>query len=155
VGHIDLINQRQQIQLTLESGASGQVRFTYTITDGRGGSASATVIVTIKTPNQNSPPVQVRQTKTVVQAGARVTTQVLSDWVDPEGDPFYLTSASISAPDAVTYKPDGTVVYSDSGSGGDLKIISLVVSDGQAAGAGTLSISVKQAGNVPIIADPF
>lgn len=155
VGHLDLINEQQQVQLTLADNASGTVSFTYTITDGRGGSASATVTVTVRTPAQNSPPVQVRSTKAVVAVGARVTSQVLGDWVDPDGDAFYLTSASVAEPDSVSWKPGGDVVYSDAGTGADLKLVSLVVSDGTAESSGSLSVAVKPAGEVEIIADPF
>ncbi len=155
VGRIDLINQRQQIQLTLAPGAAGQLRFSYTITDGKGATASANVVVTIKTANENLPPVQVRNTRMTVQAGSRTTQQILSDWVDPEGDPMYLTSASVPPPDTVSYKPQGTIVFSDSGGGGDLKLVTLVVSDGKAAGSGSVSVTVKPAGQVPIVTDPF
>ncbi|CAN5365934.1 Ig-like domain-containing protein [soil metagenome] len=155
VGHLDLINEQQQVQLTLAATATGTVNFTYTITDGRGGSATATVTVTVRTAAENSPPVQVRSTKAVVQSGGRVTTQVLGDWVDPDGDAFYLTSAAVAAPDTVSYKPEGAVVYSDSGAGGDLKTVSLAVSDGTAESAGSLTVTVKPAGEVPIVADPF
>lgn len=155
VGRIDLITERQQIQLTLPPGASGQLRFDYTVTDGRGGSDTATVVVTIRASSENSAPQQVRSTKAVVETGGRVTTQVLSDWVDPDGDAFYLTSAGASAPDAVTYKPAGDVIFSDSGTGSDLKIVTVVVSDGNAQASGSLSVTVKAVGEVPIVADPF
>ncbi|MDF1480024.1 Ig-like domain-containing protein [Leifsonia sp. H3M29-4] len=155
VGRLDLINQRQQVQLTLAPGAGGQVRFGYTISDGRGGSASAEVVVTVRGPDENSPPQQVRSTRITVADGGRVTTQVLGDWVDPDGDAFYLTSALVAPPDQVTSKPAGSVVYSDSGSGGDLKVITLVVSDGSAESSGSVSVSVRPAGEVPIVADPF
>ncbi|MGX5681286.1 Ig-like domain-containing protein [Schumannella luteola] len=155
IGRIDLITQRQQIQLTLSPQATGQVSFGYTITDGRGGSASATVTVSIRTADQNGPPEQVRSTTATVQTGGRVSTDVLGDWVDPDGDAFYLTSATIAAPDTVTYKPGGTVVFSDSGEGGDLKLVTLVVSDGSAQASGTLSVSVRGVGDVPIIPEPF
>jgi large repetitive protein len=155
IGRIDLINERQQIQLTLNAGASGQISFPYSITDGRGGTASATVVVTARDPGENSPPVQVRSTKTLVVEGGRVTTQVLADWIDPDGDAFYLSRATVAAPAAVTYKPNGTVTYTDRGSGGDTAIIALAVSDGSAEGSGTLSVSIKPTGEVDIVADPF
>ena len=155
VGRIDLITERQQIQLTLTPGASGQLSFDYSITDGRGGTATATVVVTIRGSSENSAPEQVRTTKAVVQAGGRVTSQVLSDWVDPDGDAFYLTSASAAEPDSVSYKPGGSVVFSDAGTGGDLKVVTLVVSDGSAEATGTLTVSVKPQGEVPIVAEPF
>src|SRR5690606_31402603 len=63
--------------------------------------------------------------------------------------------AAVSSPDAVSYKPEGSVVYSDAGAGGGLKVVSLVVSDGTAEGTGSISVTVKAPGEVPIIADPF
>jgi hypothetical protein len=155
VGRIDIISERQQLQLTLGSSASGRLSFTYTITDGRGGTAMATVSVTVRTPTENSPPEQVRSTKVDVQSSGRVTTQVLGDWVDPDGDAFYLTSASVPAPDSVTYKPEGSIVFSDSPNGGDLTSVTLVVSDGSAQGTGSVAVTVRGPGEVPIVADPF
>lgn len=143
IGRIDLINQSQQLQLTLPENAVGQVSFEYTITDGRGGSASAVVTVEVRSPDQNSPPQQVRTTTAAAQTGGRVSTQVLGDWVDPDGDAFYLTSATVTAPDSVSYKPGGEVIYLDAGEGGDLKIVSLVVSDGTDAASGSLSVEVQ------------
>ncbi len=155
VGHLDIINNGQQLQLTLASSASGSLSFGYTITDGRGGTASATVTVAVRLPNENSPPVQVRPTKTLVAQGGRVTTSVLGDWVDPDGDAFYLAGASTAAPDTVSYKPEGSVVFSEGGASSSLRGVTLVVSDGRAEGTGSLNVTVKPAGQVPIIADPF
>ncbi|MEP6477745.1 MAG: Ig-like domain-containing protein [Rhodoglobus sp.] len=155
VGRIDLINEKQQLQLTLQPGATGSIEFSYTISDGRGGNATAHVSVTVRQPTENSPPEQVRTTKATVQSGGRVTTQVLGDWVDPDGDAIYLTAASVASPNSVSYKPEGTIVYSDGQSGTNLAIVSLLVSDGSAEGSGTVSVSVKPAGQVPLIAEPF
>lgn len=155
LGRIDLVNSRQQLQLTLAAGATGQISFGYTITDGRGGSADATVVVTVRGENENAPPQQVRDTRATVATGGRVTTSVLGDWVDPDGDALYLASVSTTAPDQVISKPEGTVRFSDAGSGGELKIVTLVVSDGFAEASGALSVSVRAPGDVPIEADPF
>ena len=155
IGRLDLINERQQVQLSLQAGAAGQVAFSYTVSDGRGGSAIAAVIVTVRNSTENSPPEQVRTSRSTVQSGWRITTQVLGDWIDPDGDAFYLTAATVASPDTVSYRQDGTLVFSDSGTGPDQKSVSLVVSDGTAEGTGSLSVSVKPAGEVPIIADPF
>ncbi|MGV8851008.1 MAG: Ig-like domain-containing protein [Rhodoglobus sp.] len=155
IGRIDRISERQQIQITLEPGASGQVSFSYTVSDGRGGTATANVVVEVRPESENSPPQQMRATKFTVQTSGRVADQILGDWVDPDGDPFYLTSASVAAPDAVSYQPGGDIVFSDSGAGGELKIVTLVVSDGDSESAGSISVSVKPPGEVPIEADPF
>jgi hypothetical protein len=155
IGHIDLINQAQQLQLTLTPSASGTITFRYTISDGRGGSASATVTVTVRSQSENSAPKQVRTSKSLVVEGGRVSTQVLGDWVDPDGDPMYVTNATVASPDAVSFTPDGTIVFSDAGKSSGLKSVAVTVSDGRTTGTGTLAITVRAAGKVPIIADPF
>lgn len=155
VGRVDLVTRNQQIQLTLGPEASGSLSFRYTITDGRGGIATATVTVTVRAPDENSPPEQVRSTRTDVAAGGRVTTQVLGDWVDPDGDAFYLTAATTGEPDQVSHKPDGVVVFSDSGLGSDLKSVTLVVTDGLAQSAGSVSVHVSPPGELPIFVEPW
>lgn len=154
-GKLELVNNAQQLQVTLPPDAVGTTRFEYTITDGRGGSSSAEVTLTVKAPEENGPPEQVRKSKASVAEGGRLTAQTLGDWVDPDGDPFYLTQANITAPDQVQFTPDGTLIYTDSGVGGTLKAIGLVVSDGSADGAGTFSVTVYPAGEVPIIVESF
>ncbi len=154
-GYIDVINDRQQLQLTLTAAASGTLSFRYSISDGRGGEATATVTVTIRLPGENSAPVQVRKSSTLVAEGGRVTTHVLTDWIDPDGDAFYLASASTLAPDVASFKPDGTVVFSEGGAASPARSVALVVTDGRASAPGTLSISVSPPGKVPIIAEPF
>ena len=155
VGRLDLIANRQQVQLTLSPSASGTVSFRYGITDGRGGAAEATVTVTVRAEGENSPPRQVRQTTALVAADSRATTAVLGDWVDPDGDAFYLTSASVAPPDTVSFKPEGTVVFVEGGGASQLRSVSLLVSDGAAEGSGSMRVTVKKAGEVPIVADPF
>jgi hypothetical protein len=155
VGRIDVIDSRQQLQLTLADGARGSVSFSYTISDGRGATDTAMVRVTIRDSGDNAAPRQVRTSTALVEEGGAVTTTVLGDWIDPDGDPFYLASATVAAPDAVSSKPEGAVIFTDSGSGGAFKSVALVVSDGTAEGAGTLAVTVRNRGDIPIIADPF
>ncbi|HEX7834095.1 MAG TPA: Ig-like domain-containing protein, partial [Pseudolysinimonas sp.] len=155
IGHLDLVTRNQQLQLTLNDGVRGPISFSYSISDGRGGTATATVKVTVRSANENSPPHQVRTTKTTVEQGGRISTQVSGDWVDPDGDAFYLTHATTADPDRVSYKPNGVVVYSDSGEGGALKTVTLTMSDGRDEGSGSLAISVKEPGDVPIVIEPW
>ncbi|MFF1572021.1 Ig-like domain-containing protein [Leifsonia sp. NPDC058292] len=154
-GTLELTNSNQQLQITLPDAATGTIAFDYTISDGRGGTASAHVVVSVRQPTENSPPVCTRAAKAVVQTGGRVTAQVLGDCYDPDGDSFFLSAATPTAPDTVTFTPQGQVAFSDHGGGGDLKDVSLVVSDARAEGTGTLAVTVRPPGQVPIIADPF
>ncbi|MBD8659253.1 tandem-95 repeat protein [Frigoribacterium sp. CFBP 8754] len=151
VGRLDLVNDRQQVLLTLADDAVGTVLVDYTVSDGRGGTDSAVATVTIRQGGENGPPTQVRRSTASVSSAGRVSTAVLGDWVDPDGDAFYLTSAS--GADGVSYKPSGDVVYQDPGAGADTVDLSLAVSDGQAEGRGQLVITVG--GAATLRADSF
>jgi hypothetical protein len=155
VGHIDLINNRQELQMTLTASASGVINFRYTISDGRGGTASANVAVTVRSPGENSAPQQARTSKTTVVEGGRVTTQVLGDWVDPDGDAMYVTGASTTSPNSVSFTPQGAISYADAGKTSGLETVAVTVSDGKASTTGNLEITVQPSGKVPLIADPF
>lgn len=155
IGRIDLVSRNQQLLLTLADTASGVVRFGYTISDGRGGTASAVVTVEVRSAEQNSPPRQVRTSTATVGQGARVSTQVSGDWIDPDGDAIYLTGASIPAPDQVAFKPDGVVVFTDGGEGTGIKTVTVTMSDGRDATNGALQVTVKPRGEVPILPEPW
>ncbi|WP_165069945.1 Ig-like domain-containing protein [Marisediminicola senii] len=158
VGRLDIIDSGQSVQLTLAQGAAGTVSFGYTVSDGRGGEASATVTATVREPGENAAPEQRRSVRATVVAGASVSTSVLGGWVDPDGDAFYLAAAGTPDPDRVTFTPEGIVVFQHGGATGDTdqnRAVSLAVSDGTATGAGTLTVAVRPAGAAPIIAEPF
>ncbi|WP_198668709.1 Ig-like domain-containing protein [Homoserinimonas sp. OAct 916] len=154
-GSIDIINNNQQLLLSLPSGADGVLNFEYTITDGRGGQNTARVTVTVRSETVNEPPLQARTSFAEVAAGGRLSLQVLGDWVDPDGDSFYLTSASVTSPDEVSFTRDGTVTYRNASSAGAEVEVRLVVSDGRSEQVGALKIKVKAPGDVPITADTF
>jgi hypothetical protein len=154
-GHVDLVNNRQQLQLALTPNAHGTFSFRYTIDDGRGGSASATVTVTVRSPLENSPPEQVRQTSMLVAQGGRASASVLGDWIDPDGDAFYLASATTTPPDTVSYRPEGNVVFVEGGASAGQRSITLAVSDGRDLASGSVRVTVKKPGDVPIVIDPF
>ncbi|MCD2443917.1 Ig-like domain-containing protein [Agromyces sp. SYSU K20354] len=152
---VDLVADNQQLQLTLGPEAFGSVSFDYVVTDGRGGTAQAHVEVAVREPEENSPPVQKRETASAVATNGRVTTAVLGDWVDPDGDPFFLEQASIDAPDTVSSTAEGVVVVDEGGERGGSRTVSLLVSDGRDRASGALDVKVFEPGSVPLIADPF
>jgi large repetitive protein len=155
-GKVDIISQGQQLQLTVPSGASSDVTFRYTISDGRGGTATAKVTVDPHPLSENAAPVQVRPSKTNVISGGQVTLQVLGDWIDPDGDPIYLASSSTAGQDVASHRPDGELTFSDSGELATAeKTVSLIVSDGVDEGPGSLTVTVSPNGLVPIVTEPF
>ena len=140
-----------QITEVPENLTSGSTSFTYEASDGLAGS-TATVRVTIHPWTQNEGPRQVKRPVVKVGANAQVEYNLLSDWIDPDGDQFFLKS--VVAPDgiAVQFTEDGTVQIRDLGSGAGTKVLSVTLSDGHAETTGELQVSVQEAGNVPPVA---
>ncbi len=71
--------------------SAGADTFTYTIIDGKGGTATATVNVVLQAPAANDPPIAVDDSFTVA-CGASATLNVLANDRDPNGDPLRITS---------------------------------------------------------------
>jgi len=95
-----------QILYTPAAGVVGTDRFTYTISDGRGGTATALVTVTIGTA-PNRPPVAVDDTGAINQT----VIDVLANDSDPDGDP--LTIIAVTQPVSANGNP-GTVAITGS-----------------------------------------
>ena len=152
---LDRVAENQQLQLTLDDAASGAFSFGYTIGDGHGASVRAVVNVTVRDTDENAPPEQRRATRASVVTAGRVTTPVLGDWVDPDGDPFFLQSTSVDSGE-VSWTAEGIVVFDESGGGaGPTRSLPLVVSDGRDSAAGVLTVGVHGPGSVPPVAEPF
>lgn len=152
---LDLVSDRQQLQLTLDAGVTGTVSFGYTVSDGRGGTAAARVVVEVRQPDENGPPTQMRANGAAVAVGGRVSVPVLGEWIDPDGDPFFLRTASAGESETVSSTADGVVVLDDRSGAAGVRTIGLVVSDGRSEGAGVLEVDVRAPGDVPLIAEPF
>lgn len=152
---VDAIADSQQLQITLPPEATGELSFGYTISDGRGGSADATVRVQVRADDENSAPVQSTTPRLDVALGGRGEVDIRSDWFDPDGDAFYLVQAAAASPDVVSFTPEGVLTFTDSGQGTGRKEISVTVSDGVSSTAGTVVVEVHEAADVPLEADGF
>ena len=140
-----------QITDVPETMTTGSTSFTYEASDGLAG-ATANVKVTIHPWSQNEGPRQLKHPVIKVGANAQVEYNLLSDWIDPDGDQFFLKE--VSAPDGMSaqFSEDGTVQIRDLGSGAGVKSVSVTLSDGRAETVGDLQVSVQEAGNVPPVA---
>jgi large repetitive protein len=122
-GVISVTNNAQDLAIQVAPGASGSASFQYAVTDGTQSdgllSELATVTLTVYGDDVNNPPVWCgvldcnREWPVLqVQPGSSASAEVLRGWVDPEGDPIYLQSATNTGEvGTVATTPDGTLLF--------------------------------------------
>jgi len=96
------------LRYTPDDDFNGTDSFTYTITDGNGGTDTATVNLTVNP--QNDPPVAVDDSKTTNEDVA-VDIDVLANDSDLDGDTISIQSFTQPTSGTVTQNPDGTLKY--------------------------------------------
>ena len=158
-GTLSAAGAEQQLVVRVADDATGTASFRYRVTDGTSAdglySATATVTLTVVPAGQNSAPVWcggddgclAKRPAPSVAPGGTVTVDALRGWVDPEGDPVYLTDATRTAGDGdVAAQPDGTVTYQhddpDAAEIHDATIAFTVADSRGAAAQGTIEVDV-------------
>jgi outer membrane protein OmpA-like peptidoglycan-associated protein len=133
------------VEYTPATGYLGDDSFTYTIGDGRGGSATATVHVTVVTPNH--PPVAGPMSVRVLK-GDSIDIPVLQVASDPDGDPLSVISVTHTGPlpdNIVSINPDFTVHYESVHGWFGQDYFEYTVSDGKGGTAtGTIMVYVYE-----------
>lgn len=157
---LQLTGNGSGLQITMPEDAAGSYQFTYTINDGRGGTAyaTATVQALAAAPEAgNRPPVNIRPGETtVVTSGTTVSRRALLTWRDPDGDELVLVNAqpeTSDSEDEVTFTPDGTISFRDVGKLTGPKLVRVWVSDGVATTEGQLLLDVRKREAAPPIAN--
>jgi large repetitive protein len=120
---------------------------TYTISDGRGGFATATVTVTVNAINE--PPIAVNDRATTLE-DTPVTVAILANDSNPDGGP--LTVVSATAPNGrVVINPDGTITYTPNANFNGTDTITYRVSDGQGGFANaTVTVTITPVNDAPV-----
>ncbi|MBI4601559.1 MAG: tandem-95 repeat protein [Planctomycetes bacterium] len=124
-----------------EPGFSGQDSFRYTVDDGRGGTASAGVEVTVQP--VNDPPVPRDDTASTLE-GQPVTIEVLRNDLDPDGDALSVASVTAPASGTAVRNAGGTVTYTPRAGFNGVDSFRYTASDGK---GGTASAQVRVAVN--------
>ena len=106
---------------------TGEDTITYTIADGRGGTVTSTVAVTV-TPVNDAPIVADRAATTVEDRS--VVIPVLDTARDPDGDPLTVVAA-VADRGTIAIAPDGTLLYTPPANFAGTDTIRFRVSDGQ------------------------
>ena len=108
-GEVTTVNDGAALQIAVPENASGTTSFVYEIDDGRGGTDTARVSLSVHDWSVNSPPVQKRVTSVVVEAGGVVSYNVLPDWIDPDGDDVFLLGVAPAEGDEADFTADGRI----------------------------------------------
>ncbi|MGI0034556.1 MAG: Ig-like domain-containing protein, partial [Nitrososphaera sp.] len=120
----------------------GTDSYQYIISDGKGGTDTASVTIQVRDTTTNNPPNAVNDS-TGTTKNTQVTTNVLSNDSDPDGDTLTITSvtnpphgsAVKNSGGTVTYTPDTGFVGTDS--------YQYTISDGAATDTATVTVSVS------------
>lgn len=143
----------EALSLSVPKGDTGAISFTYTASDGRTGTDTASVRVNIVGPGVENAPEQKRKPVLSIAHRGEATYSLLGDFRDPESDPIYLVGASQPTGLSVKWRPDGVLTVKDLGTAGaGRKEIRVEVSDGDKTGTGVVYVQVRD-GRVPPIAN--
>ncbi|RAX47551.1 hypothetical protein DQ354_00825 [Arthrobacter sp. AQ5-06] len=128
----------------------GAETFSYNAADGRGLSAGGQVSLNVVGPDENKAPVFKRggdSTTMLVEQGKTVSQNILTDWVDPDGDDLVLLEAKAdNDQDQVKVRRDGLLTFQDSGATAGKKNVQVTIWDGRATVTGKVVVNVQPPG---------
>ena len=124
--------------------------FTYTVSDGQGGSAYATVTVTV---NAVADPPTAAADSVTTDEDTAVDIAVLGNDSDPDGDPLTVTGLTQPANGAALLKADGTVTYTPNANYHGVDSFDYTISAGGATATATVTVTVNEVNDVPVAAD--
>ncbi|PYR72642.1 MAG: hypothetical protein DMF87_27580, partial [Acidobacteria bacterium] len=120
---------------------------TYTIADGHGGTATASVALTISA--ENDAPAAANDTATTAEDTA-VSIAVLSNDSDPDGDTLMVSSVGTATHGSAVVNPNGTVTYMPAVNYDGTDSFTYTLTDGHGGSAtGTVSVSVTAVNDAP------
>ena len=146
-----VVNPDGTITYKPDVGFNGTDTFVYTVSDGNGGTATATVIVSV-TP-VNDLPVAANDTA-ATDEDSPVTISVLGNDGDPDGDILTVTSAGPAGNGGVVVHLDGTVTYTPDANFCGVDTFAYTVSDGNGGTAtATVTVNVNCVNDAPVALD--
>lgn len=153
LGQVSVAREGAALQIAVNKDASGTSTFDYEVSDGRGGTAQAHVTLTVHGDDVNEAPVQKIVPSVSLGQGGRSTVNGLTNWVDPDGDPFFLAGATAPTGMTVNSHENGNVEIIDAGHAPGKDAVAISVSDGRDAGDGSINVTVKESANEPPVAN--
>jgi uncharacterized repeat protein (TIGR01451 family) len=147
------------VRYTPDAGYLGADAFTYTLSDGNGGTSTAAVTLDVSDVSgvpgvPGGAPVAGADTASTA-AGVAVTVTVTANDSDPDGDPLTVTGAGTPAHGTAVLNADGTVTYTPQAGFTGADTFTYTVSDGSPAAppggsTGTVTVTVTD-GAPPVV----
>jgi hypothetical protein len=148
IGTVQPIQNGGSLQIAVDEKASGSASFTYEADDGRGGTDTAVVTLSVHDWDVNSAPAPKRKTSLTVETGGTISYNILPDWIDPDGDDIYLKSVVAAPGDEVEFTTDGQLTYKATASLQGRKDVEVTVADGFGeVGTATIALDVRPEGS--------
>ncbi|MDY7231400.1 Ig-like domain-containing protein [Hyalangium rubrum] len=155
-GSVTVAPDGSGVVFTPESGFSGPVTFTYTVSDGRGGTDTVTVTVNVVT--ENSPPTAVDDAITVAEdSGTTVVSVLANDSTEPDtGETLTVTAVTQPTGGTVTLV-GGVVSFTPAANFFGVTTFTYTVSDGNGGtDTATVTVTVSEVNDPPTgVADTF
>nr|MBA2564658.1 tandem-95 repeat protein [Gemmatimonadota bacterium] len=147
-GSVTVAPDGRTLTYTPAPGFSGTDEFDYTIDDGAGGSATARVTVQVQ--SDNSPP-EANDDVTVTSEDSPVTTNVVGNDTDPDGDPLDVTFCSGAEKGTVSVTGSSSCTYAPAADYNGPDGYDYGVSDGRGGeDTARVSVTVSAANDPPV-----
>ena len=161
-GEVRTSSNQQMLTVAVKANAKGSASFRYQISDGVSPKASRSAKVTLKVVSNKTNsepgwctdvvPTCIQQLPDVkVEPGSEVSVPFLDAWVDPEGDRFFISSASITSGEGnIAFSASGELVYQNENAGSKKSATvtaKIVVSDVKGAKV-TKGLTIQVAPNI-------
>jgi hypothetical protein len=144
------INPDNTVEYTPDLNFSGTDSFTYTDSDGQGGTSNA-ALVTVTVDAVNQPPVAKNDSATTDE-DTPVTVNVLANDTDVDGDPLVVTGTTNGAHGTVVINANNTVTYTPDFNYNGTDSFTYTISDGQGGTASaTVSLVINPVNDPPVI----
>lgn len=142
---VKIVGGGTQLQVMVQADQTGTSVFRYWVTDGRvNQQVPAEVRLQLRANDDHEAPKPMpdrKQPKLTVTRGATSSYYLLADFYDMDGDDLSLTTATGRGV-GVEFRPDGTLTYTDPGTGGTKGEITYTVEDGIDKYEGTIPVDV-------------
>ncbi|MFQ5593543.1 MAG: Ig-like domain-containing protein, partial [Anaerolineae bacterium] len=137
-GHGSVVNNGSNVTYTPHANYHGSDTFSYTVSDGRGGTDTANVTITINPVNDAPTAVD---DAAVTEAATAVDIDVLANDTDVDGDSLSVSDVTQGSHGAVQINPGGTIEYTPEAGFSGLDTFTYTAGDGN-GGSDTATVTV-------------